>query len=452
MRRLLLLFAAVVALAGCGGGGEPPRRLPPGALAFPADARWPTPERYRLALAYDARRFRLAGVERIAFVNTGPDPLASVWVRTWGNAFGSCARRLVKVRVQSGGQLAQQSDDCTALEIRLPRPLATGGRGRIELAVAITAPRAADRFGRFAGTAYFGNALPILAVADVRGWALPPYDFRGESFYSLAAAWDARLALPRGTRAATTGRTRRVASGALAAHAPEARDFMIVAGPLRESRRRAGGVVLRRWSVRESRAAARRALRRGAFALRRYQSWFGPYGRRELDLVEGPRTVARGTGIGMEYPELVLTPATPWVLDHEIAHQWFYAIVGNDQEQAPWLDESVASYAASRLEGFGAARCPEPSDARPPVTAAMSTFARAAPRAYGEVIYSAGPCALHRLERVLGPRRMLRALRGVVRTHRDGVLTTAELVAALRDAAPPGVNVDALLKQQRIVA
>ena len=47
---------------------------------------------------------------------------------------------------------------------------------------------------------------------------------------------------------------------------------------------------------------------------------------------------------------------------------------------------------------------------------------------------------------------MLGTLRRVVREHRDGVLTTAELVAALRKGAPPGVDVDALLKQQRIVA
>jgi len=227
---------------------------------------------------------------------------------------------------------------------------------------------------------------------------------------------------------------------------------MIVAGPLRESRRRAGSVVMRRWSLRESRAAARRALRGGAVALRAYGRWFGPYARRELDLVEGPRVVARGAGIGMEYPELVLAPATRFVLDHEIAHQWFYGIVGNDQAQAPWLDESVASYAASRLEGYGAGRCPSPRDRPPSVTATMTAFGRAAPGVYGEVVYASAPCALHRLERVFGSARMLAMLRGIVRRHRDGVLTTAAFVAALRQSAPPGVNVDALLRRQRIVA
>src|SRR5262249_12769293 len=30
---------------------------------------------------------------------------------------------------------------------------------------------------------------------------------------------------------------------------------------------------------------------------------------------------------------------------HELAHQWFYSLVGNDQARDPWLDESLASYA-----------------------------------------------------------------------------------------------------------
>ena len=80
----------------------------------------------------------------------------------------------------------------------------------------MTAPRRPDRFGRYAGAAYFGNALPILAVADEDGWALPAYTFKGESFYSLAAAWDVTLRLPGGTRAAMTGTEREAGRGSCA--------------------------------------------------------------------------------------------------------------------------------------------------------------------------------------------------------------------------------------------
>ena len=36
---------------------------------------------------------------------------------------------------------------------------------------------------------------------------------------------------------------------------------------------------------------------------------------------------------------------------HEVAHQWFYGLVGNHQGRDPWMDEGIATYAEGRLEG-----------------------------------------------------------------------------------------------------
>jgi hypothetical protein len=185
MRRIALpaaALAATAALGGCGGAG-PARPVaaaagagaaPARAAQAPAAARWPDRARYALELAYDRRRFALAGTERIAFANTGPRPLTSVWLRAWANAFGGCRARRAQVAVTAGGMLGARRRSCTALEVRLPRPLAPGARAAISLRIRITAPSRADRFGRFRGAGYFGNALPVLAVADGRGRQLPP--------------------------------------------------------------------------------------------------------------------------------------------------------------------------------------------------------------------------------------------------------------------------------------
>jgi hypothetical protein len=112
VRRALALLAAT-ALAGCGGDSGKPRPTSPAAAAgrtveaaaaAPA-ARWPQPERYSLALAYDERRYELAGKQRIALRNTGPAALASIWLRTWGNAFGGvcgCGCRRASARRPPG--------------------------------------------------------------------------------------------------------------------------------------------------------------------------------------------------------------------------------------------------------------------------------------------------------------------------------------------------------------
>jgi hypothetical protein len=453
VRRFVLL--AAIALAGCGGNGDEPRPAatpagadPPaaesGAIPAAAADRWPQPERYSLELAYDARRHALRGSERIALRNTGPAPLASVWLRTWGNAFGGCKRRYVRVDVTRGARAGSERAGCTALELRLERPLEPGASTALDLRIEATAPRRPDRFGRFAGAAYFGNALPLLAVADAGGWELPPYTFHGESFLSLSARWDVRLRLPPGIRAATTGSTEAGLTTALA------RDFAIVAGPLRATERRAGGITLRHWRLRESKRDAERALGHAARAMRAFARWFGPYGRDELDVVEGPSAVARGAGIGMEYPELVLTPARAIVVQHEVAHQWWHGIVGNDEYHEPWLDESFATYAAVRLAG-SPGRC-DPPRGRPRLTASMEAFERRDGRDYRRVVYVGGMCALATIERQIGRARFDRMMRGVVADHRDGILTTAGFAAAVRAAAPPSVDAGALLRRAGIVS
>jgi len=452
MRRRPALLAAI-ALAGCGGGHDPgPTATPgapersPGAGAAPAGAaeRWPQPDRYSLDLSYDARRHAIAGRERIALHNTARAPLASVWLRTWGNAFGGCERRYVRVDVTGGGRAGAERARCTALEVRLERALEPGASTVLDLRIDVTAPARPDRFGRFAGAAYFGNALPLLAVAGEGGWKLPPYTFQGESFLSLSARWDVRLRLPPSIRAAMTGTSEGGVSTAVA------RDFAIVAGPLRSTERRAGGVTLRHWRLREPARDAERALRLAAAAMRSYARWFGPYGREELDVVEGPSAIARGAGIGMEYPELVLTPAQALIVRHEVAHQWWHGIVGNDEYAEPWLDESFATYSGVRLGG-GAGRC-EPPRGRPRLTASMKTFGRAEEGDYRRVVYIGGMCALGMLERRLGRARFDRMMRGVVADHRDGILTTAGFVAAVRAAAPPRLDAGALLRRSGIVA
>jgi hypothetical protein len=95
------------------------------------------------------------------------------------------------------------------------------------------------------------------------------------------------------------------------------------------------------------------------FGLEHYQRLFGPYPYRRLVVVHPP-DVAAPAG-GMEYPGLIVTGG-PWYLPwsgfrsiagvtlHELAHQWFYGIIANDEARFPVLDEGLATWA--ELEGL----------------------------------------------------------------------------------------------------
>jgi aminopeptidase N len=83
-------------------------------------------------------------------------------------------------------------------------------------------------------------------------------------------------------------------------------------------------------------------------SLHLFSERFGPYLYRALSLVIFP---GAGTS-GEEYPGLAFlylkkdAERLPSVVAHEIAHQWWYGVVGSDIYREPWLDESLAEYSA----------------------------------------------------------------------------------------------------------
>jgi hypothetical protein len=87
---------------------------------------------------------------------------------------------------------------------------------------------------------------------------------------------------------------------------------------------------------------------RNAKALDELATRFGEYPYPRLTI-----GVTSGLTGGIEFPtHIFLGSGVPTVhLVHEVAHQWFYALAGNDQHRDPWLDESLATYGQSRVDG-----------------------------------------------------------------------------------------------------
>ncbi|MCK5064956.1 MAG: hypothetical protein KAQ97_06720, partial [Candidatus Fermentibacteraceae bacterium] len=82
-----------------------------------------------------------------------------------------------------------------------------------------------------------------------------------------------------------------------------------------------------------------------------YGEWYTPYPYKDLWVVE-PVTISAG---GMEYPQFVFSvPDFPilrileMVTMHEVGHQWFYGILGNDEVEEAWLDEGMNTFSELR--------------------------------------------------------------------------------------------------------
>jgi aminopeptidase N len=84
-------------------------------------------------------------------------------------------------------------------------------------------------------------------------------------------------------------------------------------------------------------------------SIRIYNKYFGKYPYKNYSVVQTHFSA------GMEYPNLVFIAESYFsegktltslesVIAHETAHQWWYGVVGNDEIDEAWLDESFATY------------------------------------------------------------------------------------------------------------
>jgi hypothetical protein len=123
------------------------------------------------------------------------------------------------------------------------------------------------------------------------------------------------------------------------------RDFAFVLGPFDQIKRGFDGVKLNGWVLRGHIGDGERMMAAAVDQFELLSNLVGPYPYPELDLVDVPG----GFG-GIEYPGLVFigTLGEFDIVDptvHEVAHQWFYGLIGNDQLIEPWLDEGVSRFA-----------------------------------------------------------------------------------------------------------
>ena len=95
-------------------------------------------------------------------------------------------------------------------------------------------------------------------------------------------------------------------------------------------------------------------------ALDRFDAKIGAYPYPQLTVAMIP------AGSGMESPGMTWISTTEppsnraYLSVHEVAHQWFYGVVGNNQATQPFLDEGVADFLArDTLNSFRNSRCPQ---------------------------------------------------------------------------------------------
>jgi hypothetical protein len=279
----------------------------------------------------------------------------------------------------------------------------------------------------------------VLAIHDDAGWHLDPYTPNGEAFYTTVADFTVALNHPTGVAVPATGVSSDKPAGVgrvvTTSKALRVRDFAWAVGPFQRVRGHDGhGVRVNVWWNPDNVTHAQAVHQLGVAerAMTSDGKAFGAYPYHESDVVLDGFTAFGG----MEYPGFVLSVPEDEPVAHEITHNWWYGIVGDDEYHAPWLDESFTEYITLRLLKIPIRGC-ELTDfpASYRLTRGMD-FWDFDPFAYGQVVYGDGPCALAALQKRLGTTHMDHLLKTYALSHRFGFSTTHLFkLAAQREAS-----------------
>ncbi|SNS38199.1 Peptidase family M1 [Geodermatophilus saharensis] len=255
-----------------------------------------------------------------------------------------------------------------------------------------------------AEVAWFATAFPLLAWERGRGWERgPAVPVAGET----AVSEDFRLrsmevAAPSGHEVLGAGQAEGTEDGpdGTTVHrftAPAVRDVAVAVGDLDVSERTIGGVRVRVGLDRDvEEADGEDWLDQIEASTGDLVDLLGPFPYEDLWVV-----VLSSQSSGIEFPGAIqfgdVDPAERrGLVTHELAHMWFYGLVGNDQGEHPWLDESFATFAQVVADDDEPYVHGSDGDA-PPVGGSMTYWAAEFERpssTYYDTVYTLGGAAL----------------------------------------------------------
>jgi aminopeptidase N len=213
------------------------------------------------------------------------------------------------------------------------------------------------------------------------------------------------------------------------------------------------GVTINSYYEPSDAAGGKRALQFAVDALRVFQARFGAYPYTEFDVVETPVSA-----LGIEYPGIIVIAQSlykdpreaetlEFVVVHEVAHQWWYALVGNDQVNYPWLDEALAQYSeviyAEDLRGKTAAQSMvrgyfgaiyDRVKARGRDAAVNQPVAAFSEASYSEIVYGKGPLFFDAIRKTMGDEKFLRFLKTYAERYRYKVAFPEDLLKTAEEA------------------
>jgi hypothetical protein len=391
--------------------------------------------------------------EQVRYTNQEDEPLNEIYFRLFPNiAGGEATVSAVKVDGQDLEPVYELQD--SAVRVPLAAALQPGEQVVIQMDLAVEVPR--EMGGNYGLFGYFDDVLvldefyPVIPVYDDEGWNVEVPSRNGDVTYFDASFYVVRVTAPAKMTVVASGvevgRESEGGNQVLTFAAGPARDFYLAASDrYTVVSKEVGETRVNSYAFEERADGAKLALQYAEDAVKSYNARFGLYPYTELDVVSTPMLA-----LGIEYPGIMgialnlYDPNEPvaglpsrvmmeGTVAHEVAHQWFYNIIGNDQVDEPWLDEAIVQYATglyyvdthgeSAAQSYRASwygRWDRVNRANSPIGMPVRSYVDAE---YGAIVYGRGPLFVMALAEEMGQEKFDAFLRNYYESHKWGIGT-----------------------------
>lgn len=424
----------------------------------------------------------ITGQVEIDYHNRTGDAVETIYLRLYPNNAEYAEGRMTvdEITIDDEPVISYESEDNTLLTLNLNEPLAVDGRAEIAMVFTSLLPTdPSESYGMFkydtsADTYNMAHWLPLIAGWDAEdGWNTGPISINGDPVFTEAATFDVTLTAPADLKFATSGslvddptvdgdeQQMHFISGPSRDFDMTASDMFVITTAM------AGDTEVRSFALPGFENAAEVVLDTGVKAIETFNDLIGEYPYTELDLVQAD--IGNGAG-GVEFPGMVYvgsnfySPDSPsvqtvphileFITVHEVLHQWFYGVVGNNQYLHAYLDEAMANYLSTVY--FAAVYDAETANEQANyelragyfdflfqsgddiVDQPTDSFRNGG--VYGVIVYGKGALAFMELRAEIGTEAFFAGLQDYYRTYAFGIATPDDMQAAFETASDQSLD------------
>jgi hypothetical protein len=394
--------------------------------------RFPLTDIYHLEATLADDLLNISGKLKVRYFNRLDLSLTEVYFRLLPNLWGSLMQ-VDNVSVNGNPVTPRLESEDTALYVALDEVVPSGGHVDIDLNFRVTVPQdGSSNYGTFSyldGTLALAQFYPIIPLRDELGWRTEIYPSMGDVTVTESADYLVKISAPEDVLLAASGvRIAYQNEGdrqVITQVAALAREFYLAGSvDYQVQTLSEDDIIYSIYSRPEVGSSAKRSLEQMAEAVSIFTRYYGEYPYRELEIVTTPTSAG-----GVEYPGIIAINQTLYVpgetpgdmgsdillesvVVHEVAHQWFYNIVGDDQGREPWLDEAMAQYLTyqyfddrygsiigKNYMDFWRARWQRVGQEPIPIGMPVEAYTELE---YGAIVYGRGPLFLVALSREMG--------------------------------------------------